>query len=44
MEGLKMFSKLFKKIDGLMQNLTLITIYLIFLYFMAQVLRYMLIL
>jgi hypothetical protein len=39
-----MFSKLFKKIDGLMQNLTLITIYLIFLYFMAQVLRYMLIL
>ena len=39
-----MFSKLFKKIDGLMQNLTLITIYLIFAYFMAQVLRYMLIL
>jgi len=39
-----MFSKLFKKIEGLMQNLTLITIYLIFLYFMAQVLRYMLIL
>jgi len=38
-----MFSKLFKKIDGLMQNLTLITIYLIFLYFMAQVLRYILI-
>jgi len=38
-----MFSKLFKKIDGLMQNLTLITIYLIFAYFMAQVLRYMLI-
>jgi len=35
-----MFSKLFKKIDGLMQNLTLVTIYLIFLYFMAQVLRY----
>jgi hypothetical protein len=39
-----MFSKLFKKIDNLMQNLTLITIYLIFAYFMAQVLRYMLIL
>ena len=39
-----MFSKLFKKIEGLMQNLTLITIYLIFIYFMAQVLRYMLIL
>jgi len=39
-----MFSKLFKKIEGLMQNLTLITIYLIFAYFMAQVLRYMLIL
>jgi len=39
-----MFTRLFKKIDGLMQNLTLITIYLIFLYFMAQVLRYMLIL
>jgi len=39
-----MFTKLFKKIEGLMQNLTLITIYLIFLYFMAQVLRYMLIL
>jgi len=39
-----MFSKLFKKIEGLMQNLTLITIYFIFLYFMAQVLRYMLIL
>jgi len=39
-----MFNKLFKKIDGLMQNLTLITIYFIFLYFMAQVLRYMLIL
>lgn len=35
-----MFSKLFKKIDGLMQNLTLITIYLIFVYFMAQILRY----
>ena len=35
-----MFSKLFKKIDGLMQNLTLITIYLIFAYFMAQILRY----
>lgn len=39
-----MFSKLFKKIEGLMQNLTLITIYLIFAYFMSQVLRYMLIL
>jgi len=39
-----MFTRLFKKIDNLMQNLTLITIYLIFLYFMAQVLRYMLIL
>jgi hypothetical protein len=39
-----MFTRLFKKIDGLMQNLTLITIYLIFAYFMAQVLRYMLIL
>ena len=39
-----MFTRLFKKIDGLMQNLTLITIYLIFLYFIAQVLRYMLIL
>ena len=35
-----MFSKLFKKIDGLMQNLTLITIYFIFAYFMVQVLRY----
>lgn len=35
-----MFNKLFKKIDNLMQNLTLITIYLIFVYFMAQVLRY----
>ena len=35
-----MFKKLFKKIDGLMQNLTLITIYLVFAYFMAQVLRY----
>ena len=35
-----MFSKLFKKIDGLMQNLTLITIYLVFAYFMAQILRY----
>jgi len=35
-----MFSKLFKKIDGLMQNLTLITIYLLFAYFMAQILRY----
>jgi len=35
-----MFEKLFKKIDGLMQNLTLVNIYLIFLYFMAQVLRY----
>jgi len=39
-----MFTRLFKKIEGLMQNLTLITIYIIFLYFMAQVLRYMLIL
>ena len=39
-----MFTRLFKKIEGLMQNLTLITIYLIFAYFMAQVLRYMLIL
>ena len=29
-----MFSKLFKKIEGLMQNLTLITIYLVFAYFM----------
>nr|BAR37429.1 hypothetical protein [uncultured Mediterranean phage uvMED] len=38
-----MFTRLFKKIDGLMQNLTLITIYLIFAYFMAQVLRYILI-
>jgi len=37
-----MFSKLFKKIDGLMQNLTLITIYLIFAYFMVQILRYIL--
>ena len=35
-----MFSKLFKRINNLMQNLTLITIYLIFAYFMAQVLRY----
>ena len=35
-----MFNKLFKKIDNLMQNLTLITIYLIFVYFMAQILRY----
>jgi hypothetical protein len=35
-----MFNKLFKKIDNLMQNLTLITIYLIFLYFMLQILRY----
>ena len=35
-----MFAKLFKKIDGLMQNLTLITIYLIFAYFMVQILRY----
>ena len=35
-----MFSKLFKKIDNLMQNLTLITIYLIFAYFMVQILRY----
>ena len=35
-----MFSKLFKKIDNLMQNLTLITIYFIFAYFMVQVLRY----
>jgi hypothetical protein len=35
-----MFSKLFKKIEGLMQNLTLITIYLVFAYFMVQVLRY----
>ena len=35
-----MFSKLFKKIEGLMQNLTLITIYLVFAYFMMQVLRY----
>jgi hypothetical protein len=37
-----MFSKLFKKIEGLMQNLTLITIYLIFVYFMVQILRYIL--
>jgi len=37
-----MFEKLFKKIDGLMQNLTLITIYLLFAYFMAQILRYIL--
>jgi hypothetical protein len=37
-----MFSKLFKKIEGLMQNLTLITIYLIFAYFMVQILRYIL--
>ena len=37
-----MFTRLFKKIEGLMQNLTLITIYLIFAYFMAQVLRYIL--
>ncbi len=37
-----MFTRLFKKIDGLMQNLTLITIYLIFAYFMAQILRYIL--
>lgn len=35
-----MFTRLFKKIEGLMQNLTLITIYLIFAYFMAQILRY----
>jgi hypothetical protein len=35
-----MFSKLFKKIDNLMQNLTLIIIYLVFAYFMLQVLRY----
>jgi len=35
-----MFSKLFKKIDNLMQNLTLITIYLVVAYFMLQVLRY----
>ena len=31
-----MFSKLFKKIEGLMQNLTLITIYLIFVYFIGS--------
>jgi|DEB0MinimDraft_6_1074348.scaffolds.fasta_scaffold516082_1 hypothetical protein len=37
-----MFTRLFKKIDGLMQNLTLITIYLIFAYFMVQILRYIL--
>ena len=37
-----MFSRLFKKIEGLMQNLTLITIYLIFAYFMVQILRYIL--
>ena len=37
-----MFTRLFKKIDGLMQNLTLVTIYLIFFYFMAQILRYIL--
>jgi hypothetical protein len=37
-----MFSKLFKKIEGLMQNLTLITIYFIFAYFMVQILRYIL--
>ena len=37
-----MFTRLFKKIDGLMQNLTLITIYLLFAYFMAQILRYIL--
>lgn len=37
-----MFTRLFKKIEGLMQNLTLITIYLIFAYFMAQILRYIL--
>jgi len=37
-----MFSKLFKKIEGLMQNLRLITIYLIFAYFMVQILRYIL--
>ena len=37
-----MFTKLFKKIDNLMQNLTLITIYLIFAYFMVQILRYIL--
>ena len=35
-----MFTRLFKKIEGLMQNLTLITIYLIFAYFMVQILRY----
>ena len=35
-----MFTRLFKKIDNLMQNLTLITIYLIFAYFMVQILRY----
>jgi len=37
-----MFTRLFKKIDGLMQNLTLITIYLIFAYFMVKILRYIL--
>jgi len=37
-----MFTRLFKKIDGLMQNLTLITIHLIFAYFMVQILRYIL--
>jgi len=37
-----MFARLFKKINDLMQNLTLITIYLIFAYFMVQILRYIL--
>lgn len=35
-----MFEKLFKKIDGFMQNLTFVTIYLLFAYFMFQILRY----
>ena len=37
-----MFSKLFKKIEGLMENLMLIMIFVVFGYFTLQVLRYML--
>jgi hypothetical protein len=36
------FEKLFKKIDGFMENLKYVIFYLIFAYFMAQVLRYIL--
>ena len=43
MEGInKMFTRLFKKIDGFMENLKYIIFYLIFAYFMLQVLRYIL--